>query len=86
MYYKQPIPIGTLTEELGEYHFELCVNQDGWELNLIDTNSEELVAKWAFDGASLTDEDIATEGQYGEGVVYNILSSIGYDVRWEFRS
>jgi hypothetical protein len=83
MYFQEPLPVGTLTKDLGEHHFQLYVSQGGWTLNLVETNSEETVAQWAFDDSYATDEDVFNQGNFGEGAIYQILSSMGYKVHVE---
>ena len=83
MFFQDQLPIGTLTKDLGEHHFELFVTQDGWTLDLVETNSEETVAQWSFDESYSTNEDVFNQGNFGEGAIYQILSSMGYSVHVE---
>jgi len=76
-------PVGTLTKDLEDHHFEMFVTQDGWTLSLVESNSDEVICQWGFDEEYLTDEDVFEQGQYGEGVVRNLLTTMGYDIRVE---
>lgn len=73
---------GGWVKNMKGYHFEMFVTQGSWTLDLIETLTDESVAQWHFNWEDLTDEGVLEQGQYGEQIISQMLTYLGYHVQW----